>query len=255
MPALPRMAGSAYPCRTPEAACHPTICRASSNASTAWTGPVPVKSAAPAWAYRSSNTSWNAWTAPSKWKAGSAKVPPSQFSFPRLRIRSPPKITSVDKAKTGTRKTKAMTATAKAAAPKAESAPAPKVESAADPVTETSLTTNLDDSALYMNRELSLLEFQRRVLEEAGDPGNKLLERVKFASIIVSNLDEFYMVRVAAMKQKLEKGNPDLSIDGKTVTEQLAAVRASVDRLVQQLYDCFQNQLLPGLAEQGIVIT
>jgi polyphosphate kinase len=139
-----------------------------------------------------------------------------------------------------------MTATAKAAALKAESAPAP--------VTATSLAPNLDDPSLYMNRELSLLEFQRRVLEETGDPGNKLLERVKFASIVVSNLDEFYMVRVAAMKQKLEKGNPDLSIDGKTVTEQLAAVRASVDRLVQQLYDCYQNQLLPGLAEQGIAI-
>ncbi len=113
---------------------------------------------------------------------------------------------------------------------------------------------NLDDPSLYMNRELSLLEFQRRVIEEARDPENKLLERVKFASIVSSNLDEFFMVRVAAMKQKLEKGSQDLSIDGKTITEQLAAVRASVDQLVRQLYECFQTQLLPGLAEQGIVI-
>ncbi len=113
---------------------------------------------------------------------------------------------------------------------------------------------SLDDPALYMNRELSLLEFQRRVLEEARDPHNRLLERVKFLSIVISNLDEFFMVRVAAMKQKLEKGSQDLSIDGKTPTEQLAAVGASVDPLMQQIYDCFQNQLLPGLAENGIAI-
>src|ERR1700735_625051 len=103
-----------------------------------------------------------------------------------------------------------------------------------------------NDPSLYMNRELSLLEFQRRVLDEARDPGNKLLERVKFASILVSNLDEFYMVRVAAMKQKLEKGSQDLSIDGKTVTEQLAAVRASVEQLMEEIYACFQTQLLPS---------
>jgi polyphosphate kinase len=136
-----------------------------------------------------------------------------------------------------------MTASAKAA---------PDPESVAEPVATP--VPNLDDPSLYMNRELSLLEFQRRVLEEARDPANKLLERVKFASILVSNLDEFYMVRVAAMKQKLEKGSQDLSIDGKTVTEQLAAVRASVGQLIARLYDCFQNQLLPCLAEQGIVV-
>jgi polyphosphate kinase len=140
---------------------------------------------------------------------------------------------------------KAVTAIAKTAVRNSESAAAP----APAPVIR-----NLDDPSLYMNRELSLLEFQRRVLEEARDPGNKLLERVKFASILVSNLDEFYMVRVAAMKQKLEKGSQDLSIDGKTVTEQLAAVRASVDQLVKQLYDCFQTQLLPGLAKHSIVV-
>ena len=132
-----------------------------------------------------------------------------------------------------------MSATAKAAVAKPEG---------------TAGTPSLDDPSLYMNRELSLLEFQRRVLEEARDPRNPLLERVKFASIVSSNLDEFFMVRVAAMKQKLEKGSLDLSIDGKTVTEQLAAVRVGVEQLMDQLYDCFQNQLLPGLTENGIVI-
>jgi len=138
-----------------------------------------------------------------------------------------------------------MTATAKAAALKPA---ALNTESAAG-------IPSLDDPSLYMNRELSLLEFQRRVLEEARDPLNGLLERVKFLSIVVSNLDEFFMVRVAAMKQKLEKGIQDLSIDGKTPTEQLAAVRVGVDQLMQQIYDCFQAQLLPGLAENGIVIS
>ena len=112
----------------------------------------------------------------------------------------------------------------------------------------------LREPALYMNRELSLLEFQRRVLEEARDPHNKLLERVKFISIVSSNLDEFFMVRVAALKQKIAAGRPDLSIDGKTATEQLEAVHASVNQLMSQIYDCFQNQLLPELLHNGIVI-
>src|ERR1700688_1525536 len=106
------------------------------------------------------------------------------------------------------RKTKAMIATAKAAALSGERSGESAAGVDANPVTATpapaSLIPALDDPSLYMNRELSLLEFQRRVLEEARDPANKLLERVKFASILVSNLDEFYMVRVAAMKQKLE---------------------------------------------------
>src|SRR5882724_6736870 len=74
---------------------------------------------------------------------------------------------------------------------------------------------SLDECALYINRELSLLEFQMRVLEEARDGRNKLLERVKFLSIVNSNLDEFFMVRVAALKQKLSTGILDLSIDGR----------------------------------------
>jgi polyphosphate kinase len=113
---------------------------------------------------------------------------------------------------------------------------------------------SLDDPKLYMNRELSLLEFQRRVLEEAFDRKNKLLERVKFISIVSSNIDEFYMVRVAALKQKLANGNTDLSIDGKTVPEQLAAVAVSVDELVGRLYGCYLNHLLPALTSNGVLI-
>jgi polyphosphate kinase len=112
----------------------------------------------------------------------------------------------------------------------------------------------LDDPSLYYNRELSLLEFQKRVLEEARDSRNKLLERVKFLSIVASNLDEFFMVRVAALKQKLSAGTADLSIDGRTVTQQLAAVRERLEELQKSIYDCYQKQLLPALGRQEILI-
>jgi len=113
---------------------------------------------------------------------------------------------------------------------------------------------SLDDPALYINRELSLLEFQRRVLEEARDGRNKLLERVKFLSIVSSNLDEFFMVRVAALKQKLSAGSTDLSIDGRTVAQQLNAVREGLDDLLKEIYECFQKQLRPSLVRNGIEI-
>lgn len=114
--------------------------------------------------------------------------------------------------------------------------------------------TPLDDPSLYMNRELSLLEFQRRVLDEALDPGNKLLERVKFLSIVSSNLDEFFMVRIAALKQKLEAGSSALSIDGETVEQQIENVREELKPLVESMYRCFQEQLLPELEQSGITI-
>ena len=128
------------------------------------------------------------------------------------------------------RKTNAMTATAKAAAALArESAGESAAEATPAPAPR---IPTLDDPSLYMNRELSLLEFQRRVLEEARDPGNRLLERVKFAFHRQSPIStSFSWCGWPRMKQKLEKGSQDLSIDGKTVTEQLAAVRASVDQL------------------------
>src|SRR4030066_1023990 len=84
---------------------------------------------------------------------------------------------------------------------------------------------NLDNPGLFVNRELSALEFQRRVFEEAQDEKNPILERVKFLAIIGSNLDEFFMVRVAGLKKQVEAGVRELPPDGMTPAEQLAEIR------------------------------
>jgi len=136
-----------------------------------------------------------------------------------------------------------------------EVAPAPASEAPVSlPETAAPPEPSLDDSSLYVNREVSLLEFQKRVLEEARDPRNKLLERVKFISIVSSNIDEMFMVRIAALKQKLSAGSQDLSIDGKTVAQQLAVLRPRFVDIMKATYDCFQRLLLPGLGRHGIEI-
>ena len=86
----------------------------------------------------------------------------------------------------------------------------------------------LHDPALYLNRELSHLEFQRRVLEEARDRRNPLLERVKFLSIFGSNIDEFFMVRVAGLTQQIENSVQERGIDGRGPSETLEAIRGVV---------------------------
>ena len=109
------------------------------------------------------------------------------------------------------------------------------------------------DAGLYLNRELSLLAFFYRVLEEAQDEGNPLLERVKFLSIVGSNLAEFFMVRVAGLKQQVEAGVVELSNDGLTPAEQLLAIRQVALSLMGDARKCLQ-QLLPRLADAGIHI-
>ncbi len=108
-----------------------------------------------------------------------------------------------------------------------------------------------EDARFFLNRELSLLSFFRRVLEEALDERNPLLERVKFLAIVGTDLAEFYMVRVAGLKQQIEAGVIELSIDGLTPTQQLAAVRQVARQLMNDARDCLHN-LLPLLGTAGV---
>jgi polyphosphate kinase len=109
-------------------------------------------------------------------------------------------------------------------------------------------------SSLFINRELSLLEFQRRVLEEAQDENNPLLERVKFLAIFGSNMDEFFMVRVSGLRKQVEEGIIDLSPDGMTPREQLAAIRKRAIELFTVAHQCLQRKILPKLEKAGIHI-
>ena len=116
------------------------------------------------------------------------------------------------------------------------------------------LAESLKDPKLYCNRELSLLAFEERVLDEARDSNNPLLERLKFLSIFASNLDEFFMVRVAALQQQMAAGSYALSDDGRSAANQLQAIGEEVTRLNEQAYDCWRNALLPALEREGIQI-
>jgi polyphosphate kinase len=111
-----------------------------------------------------------------------------------------------------------------------------------------------DSSSVFLNPELSLLQFQRRVLEEAADVRNPLLERVKFLSIVSSNLDEFFMVRVAGLLQQIESGLTELSIDGRAPGAQLDAIREQVAKILQYAYAIYEEGLIPALAGEGMTI-
>ncbi len=110
---------------------------------------------------------------------------------------------------------------------------------------------DLDNPALYINRELSLLAFQRRVLEEAVDQSNPLLERVRFLSIVGSNLDEFFMVRVAGLMRQIDAGTTEVGPDGLTAREQIDAIRTEVGTLLGNAQRCLHRQL-PALEREGI---
>jgi polyphosphate kinase len=107
---------------------------------------------------------------------------------------------------------------------------------------------------LYINRELSWLQFNHRVLEEALDERHPLLERVKFLAIFASNLDEFFMIRVSGLRQQLAAGVLATPPDGMTPAEQLAAVRRALLPELARQYDCWHYDLLPKLREAGIRI-
>jgi len=115
-------------------------------------------------------------------------------------------------------------------------------------------TFNLEDPALYINRELSAIEFNRRVLEEAFDTRHPLLERVKFLAIFANNLDEFFMIRVSGLRRQLLQGALEAPPDGLSPADQLAAIRSALLPLLEQQTQGWQNVLLPELEKERIRI-
>src|SRR4030095_15300339 len=110
------------------------------------------------------------------------------------------------------------------------------------------------DPRNFINRELSWLEFNRRVLEEAQDPTQPLIERVKFLSIFSSNLDEFFEIRVAGIKQQIESETSDVGPDGLSPAETFNNIQRVVRELVAAQYSLWNDELLPLLAKNGIRI-
>src|SRR5271156_3243073 len=108
------------------------------------------------------------------------------------------------------------------------------------------------DPSMYLKRELSWLDFNERVLQLAEDERVPLLERVKFCAIYTTNLDEFYMVRVAGLRDQIDAGVENPGQDGRTPSETIALIRERVLGLGRRLTDCFEGQLRPALADHDI---
>ncbi len=111
---------------------------------------------------------------------------------------------------------------------------------------------DLKASQHYINRELSFLEFNQRVLDQAFDESVPLLERLRFLCISCSNLDEFFEIRVAGLKQLQELGGGQIAADGMSIPEQLAAIHERTTQLVADQYRCLNELLLPALATEGV---
>jgi polyphosphate kinase len=122
------------------------------------------------------------------------------------------------------------------------------------PSSATEFATDLGQPTLYLNRELSWLEFNRRVLHEARDPRTPLLERLKFLGIFSSNLDEFFQIRVAGLKDQLAAGYSERSPDGLTPEAQLRQIAAVVRDMVEEHARCLHHEVLPALANEGVVL-
>ncbi|WP_022765419.1 RNA degradosome polyphosphate kinase [Butyrivibrio sp. XPD2006] len=116
-------------------------------------------------------------------------------------------------------------------------------------------TIDFENPKLYINRELSWLQFNSRVLSEAEDISNPLFERLKFLSISASNLDEFFMVRVASLKDMINAGYKKLDIAGMTAGEQLEKVLDAVHKFVDKQYEIYNGQLVPLLLEKGLEVS
>src|SRR5437762_13069642 len=112
----------------------------------------------------------------------------------------------------------------------------------------------MTDPALFLNRELSWLEFNSRVLHEAIDERNPLLERLNLLAIFNTNLDEFYMVRVAGLRRQVAAGVHVLSPDGRSPADQLAAISARVNELMRAQRTLLYDTLLPALGKHGVTL-
>ncbi|WEL16888.1 Polyphosphate kinase [Halorhabdus sp. SVX81] len=117
-----------------------------------------------------------------------------------------------------------------------------------------SVDRNLQDPDLYLNRELSELQFQKRVLHEALDERNPLLERLRFLAIFTKNMDEFFMKRVGGLNQQVEAGVTGVTADGMTPEGQLDAVLEEARPLFERQAACYREEIRPALAEAGIEI-
>ena len=114
------------------------------------------------------------------------------------------------------------------------------------------MNRSVSDPSLYINRETSWLAFNRRVLEEANDENNPLLERVKFLAISASNLDEFFEVRVAGLLQRIEEGYIDAGPDALSAQQERELIALETHEFVQEQYDSWNNKLMPALAKENI---
>jgi polyphosphate kinase len=129
--------------------------------------------------------------------------------------------------------------------------PAP-VEQPREPDEHSEPAPDLEDHSLYVNRESSWLDFNDRVLQLAEDQRTPLLERVKFCAIYTTNLDEFYMVRVAGLRDQIDAGVENPGQDGRTPSETIALIRERVLELGGRLTDCFEGELRPALGDHDI---
>src|SRR5437899_10978399 len=114
------------------------------------------------------------------------------------------------------------------------------------------MNRSVSDPSLYINRETSWLAFNRRVLEEANDENNPLLERVKFLAISAGNLDEFFEVRVAGLLQRIEEGFIDSGPDALSAQQERELIALETHEFVQEQYDCWNLKLMPALARENI---
>src|SRR3954463_620283 len=138
--------------------------------------------------------------------------------------------------------------------PQAEATP--RIEEKSDvpavPQVVQTLHDRFGDPKNFINRELSWLAFNQRVLEEAQDPTQPLIERVKFLTIFSSNLDEFFEIRVAGIKQQIESETSDVGPDGLSPTELFDRIQKRVRELVGTQYSLWNNEIAPLLAKHNI---